>query len=158
MQIYRYSRSIMNVRVAVLLVWVLGVVAPVAWILWPYDRVEEVDLMGAIGFYTLFPCLYYGYLATVARTAIFTLDADSIGYHDAFVRTAIKWEDLVELTPSRLRASNGRTIFLKLLLSGVEDWESFQQTVVERARLAPVRRKGNRVVRWERSSLVGQEA
>jgi len=112
-------------------------------------------LMWALAFCA---AIYDFYLWRVVHTATFTLDHLSLGYRDRYLKVTIAWEDVTELTPTHLRAHNGRTVFFKLGLEAIENADEFVETVVKSAGLVVVPRGGGRARFWSRSTRDAQNA
>lgn len=110
--------------------------------------------------WTLAACaaLYDFYLWRVVHTATFTLDHLSLGYRDRYLKVTLAWDDVTELTPTNLRARNGRTVFFKLGLEAIENSDEFVEAVVKSAGLVVVPRGGNRARFWSRSARETQNA
>ncbi|MBI3923782.1 MAG: hypothetical protein HY318_20340 [Armatimonadetes bacterium] len=152
MKIFRYKKSATNLRVALILFWALVVVIPVALNLYPFDDQNNVELMVLLVLYSILPIIYCFYLVQVAQTAVITLDERSIGYHDRYTRIVARWNEILELSAESIRLQNGSTIFIKLGIRALDNWQDFQQTVIERAQLQPGRRRGNHIHRWIRGT------
>jgi hypothetical protein len=110
--------------------------------------------------WTLAACaaLYDFYLWRVVHTATFTLDDLSLGYRDRYLKVTVAWADVTDLTPTNLRARNGRTVFFKLGLAAIENSDEFVETVVKSAGLVVVPRGGGPARFWSRSPRDAQSA
>lgn len=142
MRIFHYQKAAMRIRWVVLAVlWLCS--TTITFVIeyrgeWdapspPFGGQGVIpDLLWAL---TVCATVYYFYLWRVVGTATFTLDQLSLGYSDRYMKTTVAWEDVTELTPTHLRARNGRTVFFKLGVETIADSQEFVEAVVNSAGL-----------------------
>jgi len=150
-KIFRYKKSALYLRVALIFLWLGLVVIPVSCNFYPFDVQQELHVMLLLLLYSLLPMIYCFYLMQVAQTAVLTLDDTSIGYHDKYTRVVARWDEIKELTRDTIRLNNGKAIYIKLGITALENWKDFARAVVEKANLQPVRRMGATACHWVRA-------
>ena len=155
MRIFHYQKKAMRMRWVVLAV--LWLCATIITFVMEFREQWDIipDLLWAIA---LCAAIYDFYLWRVVNTATFTLDHLSLGYRDRYLKVTVAWADVTELTPTYLRANNGRTVFFKLGSEAIENADEFVEAVVKSAGLVVVPRGGGPARFWSRSTRDAQNA
>ncbi len=139
MQIFRYESNAMRVRAIFLCIIVAVFAIPLSLLVYISPSVEDLWwqeflvyfvwlLVWAVAWYDLV-------LMRIVQSATLTLDANSIGYHDCYLKATIAWRDVLELTPTRLLGSNGRIIAFRPGLRFMERRDEFVEAIVMHAGL-----------------------
>lgn len=154
---FKYRKYASGWIVALFVIWVFGVMVQVSIMWFPFESPVSMKAMLALLLASFSFGVYCFYLAIVNMTAVFLLDEHGITYRDRYVKVNLRWDDVCEMTPRWIRGKSGRTIYFKLGLRSVENWEELQKLVMERASLNEVVKRrlpivGEMIIRARRSS------
>jgi hypothetical protein len=113
--------------------WV-GVVAIAGFFLWAFTRMEVLPFARAFFILSLPVALmsaYTLYLWVVAKTALLVVTEHGLVYSDRWVRRALLWSEVAQITRFAIRSKKGKGIALKLGIKAIDNWQELLNLVRE---------------------------
>ncbi len=103
-----------------------AVVAMASFFLWAFVRMEVLPFARAFFVLSLPVALmsaYTLYLWIVAKTALLVVTEHGLVYSDRWVRRALLWSEVSQITHFSIQSKKGKGIALKLGIKGLDNWQ-----------------------------------